>query len=327
MHPLVRALFGPWEYRPEVLIVLLPLLVTYLAGWVRLRRGGALRLASRWRLAAYLAGMFTLAVTLMSPVDQLGGQLFFMHMTQHKLTVMVAAPLIWLGSPFPIGMWGLPSAARHGVGSLFVNASPVRGLLATISQPIVAWIAFVFIYIGWHDPGLYNLALSNRRVHDAQHLTFFLSAMLFWWHVTGAAPRLHRRVSPWVAIAMLVTVIPFNAITGFVIANNDQLIYTYYESVPRIWGISLMDDQMLGGAIMWIPGSEMFFQAAVVILALMFIRDKRANRKPIASGADLIDDDALIAPGLEHRAVQNQWSEIAAEREAARLRTTQGGAH
>lgn len=327
MPPLVRALLGPWEWRPGVLLVLLPLLALYLVGWVRLRRRGAVRLASRWRIAAYLSGMIFLAVSLMSPVDQLGGQLFFMHMIQHKIVVMVAAPLIWLGNPFPIGLWGFPAAGRRAVGAMLREDSPLRGMLTTLSQPFVAWIAFVFIYVGWHDPGLYNLALENPQVHNLQHITFFVSAMLFWWHVTGAAPRLHKRLSPWVAIAMLVAAIPFNAITGFAIANNDTPIYTYYESVPRIWGISVMDDQALGGVIMWIPGSEMLFQAAFLILALMFIRDKKANRKPVPSGATLIEDGALIAPGLEHRARANQWRAISAEREAARLHASQGASH
>lgn len=322
MNPLVQALLGPWELRPGVLLTLVPLTALYLIGWVRLRRRGARKLASGWRLAAYLAGMGTLAMALMSPVDQLGGQLFFMHMIQHKLSIMVAAPLIWLGNPFPIGVWGLPGAGRRAVGAVLNQESPVRSALAAVTQPFVAWIAFVFVYIGWHDPGAYNAALRNGFVHDVQHITFFITAMLFWWHVIGAAPRLHKSVSPWVAIAMLIGVIPFNAIAGFVIANNDAVIYTYYESVPRIWGFSVLEDQAVGGVIMWIPGSEMFFQAAGAVLAMMFIRDKRMRKRrglataPV-SGA-ILPDEALIAPGLEHRAVQNKWRDLAAQREQAR---------
>lgn len=322
MNPLVRALLGPWEMRPGVLLTLVPLALLYVIGWVRLRRRGARKLANGWRLASYLSGMGTLAAALLSPIDQLGGQLFFMHMLQHKLSIMVAAPLIWLGNPFPIGVWGLPAAGRRAVGAIFNQESPVRPYLEMVTQPFVAWIAFVFIYIGWHDPGAYNAALRNGLVHDIQHITFFISAMLFWWHVIGAAPRLHKSLSPWVAIAMLIGAIPFNAITGFVIANSDSVIYTYYESVPRIWGFSVLEDQSVGGVIMWIPGSEMLFQAAGAVLAVMFVRDRRRNKarglptEPV-SGA-LLADEALIAPGLEHRAVQNKWREMALAREQAR---------
>ncbi len=318
-HPLWRALVGPWEWRPEVLVVLVPLAIIYVVGWVRLRRLGATKVASKWRFAAYAAGMLTLATSLMSPIDILGGQLFFMHMIQHKLSIMVAAPLIWLGNPFPIGAWGLPRQGRHALTRVFADSSPIRPALAAVTQPFVAWLLFIVVYIGWHDPGAYNLALTHRRVHDLQHITFFLTAMLFWWHVVGAAPRLHKRISPWIAIFMLLAAIPFNAITGFAIANNDSVIYTYYASVPRIWGFSLMDDQMIGGVIMWIPGSEMLFQAAGVVLAVMFWRDRQRRLKAAepttpVSGALTISDEALIAPGLEQRLRHDQWRDMAAQR-------------
>jgi len=318
-HPLLRALVGPWAWRPAVLMVLLPLTTIYLVGWVRLQRRGATRLASKWRLAAYGTGMLTLAASLMSPIDSLGGQLFFMHMIQHKLTIMVAAPLIWLGNPFPIGVWGLPRQGRQALTSIFADSAPVRPALAAATQPFVAWLLFVFVYIGWHDPGMYNLALTHGRVHDFQHITFFLTAMLFWWHVVGAAPRLHKTVSPWVAILMLMAAIPFNAIAGFVIANNESVIYTYYQSVPRIWGFSVMQDQSVGGVIMWIPGSEMLFQAAAAVLAVMFWRDRKKRRaenlpEALPLGALDVADDALIAPGLEHRLRHQQWREMAAQR-------------
>lgn len=308
MHPLVQALFGPWEYRPEVLITLVPLTVIYMIGWVRLRRMGARKLANKWRLASYLTGMGSLALALMSPIDYLGGQLFFMHMIQHKIAVMIAAPLILLGAPFPIGLWGVPRSVRKSMTHIFSEASPIRGLLETITQPFIIWIVFIVVYIGWHDPNLYNLALTYGWVHDLQHITFFVTAMLLWWSVLGAAPKLHAGQSPWVAIAMLLTIIPFNAIAGFVIANSETVIYTYYENVPRIWGISLLDDQATAGVIMWVPGSEMFFQAAGALLALMFIKDRKRNELPVRT-VDEIPDEAQIAPGLEHRALQNKWRE------------------
>lgn len=310
MHPLVRALFGPWEFRPEVLVVLIPLTAIYLVGWVRLRRQGATKLANKWRLASYLVGMGSLAVSLMSPVDILGGQLFFMHMIQHKVTIMISAPLILLAAPFPIGLWGLPLSVRKSMTHLFSDTSSVRPLLESVTQPFIVWALFVVVYIGWHDPNLYNLALRVGWVHDIQHITFFTTALLFWWLVLGAAPKLHAGMSPWIPIIMLIGAIPFNAITGFVIANSESIVYSYYESVPRIWGISLLDDQATGGVIMWVPGSEMLFQAAGALLALMFIRDRRKNRQAVPM-ADEIPDEALIAPGLEHRAMQNKWREMA----------------
>jgi cytochrome c oxidase assembly factor CtaG len=312
----VSALFGHWEFRPVVVLVLIPLVIIYLTGWFRIRsiRGGQTHLATGWRLAAYLTGMGVLAAALMSPIDYLGGDLFFMHMIQHKLTIMVAAPLIWLGNPFPIGVWGLPRTARLAAVDVFSQSSPVRTMVASVTQPILAFFIFLFVYLGWHDPGAYNSALTHSWVHDLQHITFFLAAMLFWWHVIGAAPRIHATLSPWVAVAMLIGIIPFNAITGFAIANADSVIYTYYESIPRIWGYSALEDQAIGGVIMWIPGSEMFFQAAIAVIAVMFMRERKKNRTPVPSAAETIADADLIAPGLESRVTQAYWRDLAKQR-------------
>ncbi len=310
MSPLFSALLTGWEWRVDVLIVLFTLTAFYLCGWLRLRRQRA-KLASGWRLAAYLTGIFLLAVAIMSPIDALGGQLFFMHMIQHKIVVMAAAPLLWLGNPFPMGLWALPLAARRPVASLFTRQSPFRQLLTTVTQPGIAWLIFIFVYIGWHDGNLYNLALQKDWVHDIQHITFFLAAMLFWWHVVGAAPHLHKRLPAWAIVAYLLLAVPPNAITGVAIAGTPEVIYTYYNSVPRIWGFSVIEDQMTAGAIMWIQGSEMLIQAALIVIAVDWVRAGKGQRPQ--SGA-AISDEALIAPGLEHRVLQNKWRQAHADR-------------
>src|SRR5690554_2003244 len=105
MHPLTRALLSNWELRPEILAVIVPLGLLYFLGWQRLRRQSAHhRLATGLRLASYLSGLGIIAIALMSPIDRLGGQLFFMHMIQHLLFMMFAAPLLWLAQPFPIAL-------------------------------------------------------------------------------------------------------------------------------------------------------------------------------------------------------------------------------
>lgn len=109
MHPLVRALVAPWELRWEVLIPMLILGAIYAIGWTRLRRQSRYqKVASKWRLTMYYLGVGSLALALLSPIDWLGSQLLTFHMIQHKLLIMLAAPLIWLGNPYPVGLWGVP---------------------------------------------------------------------------------------------------------------------------------------------------------------------------------------------------------------------------
>jgi len=245
-------------------------------GWWRIRQQSRRhRLATRWRLASYYGGLFSLALALLSPIDLLGGQLLIMHMVQHKILVMLAAPLLWLGNPFPIILWALPLPARRSFTTLLVRDSFFRRLLTAATQPIICWLLFVFTYIGWHDVGLYNLALRVPWVHDIEHITFFSTALLFWWPVVNGAPHLHKALPYWVRIIYLIAFVPPNAIAGFAIANSPDVIYTYYASVPRIWGFSAIEDQAWGGAIMWIWSSEMMIQAAIIMLGVSFYREKR----------------------------------------------------
>lgn len=280
MHPIVRALFSAWDLRPEVLFVLGTMTLLYVVGWMRIRRAyPQTKLANRRRLASYLSGIFLVAAMLLSPVDRLGGQLFFMHMTQHMVIITFAAPLLWLGNPFPISMWALPKIARYWVSALISTGSPLRPLLVGITTPGVSWFVFLSVYLGWHDPSLYNAALYNDSVHDVQHITFFLAAMLYWWPIFDGAPVFHKRLSTFGRLAYLMGVIPPTMAAGIVIATSPVLIYTYYDTVPNIWGVDKLFDQAMAGAIMWIPGNEMQVQVAVILLYRWLSRDAKEARR------------------------------------------------
>lgn len=309
MHPLARALLSAWEWRLEIVVVLLGLGVLYAVGWARLRRRGARHGLATWpRLLSYFSGLSILAAALMSPIDQLGGQLFFMHMTQHMLTIMLAAPLLLLGNPYPFMVWSLPKSGRAYVSRLMNTDSRFRRVLAAATRPTTTWLIFLTVYLGWHDANLYNAALYNDVVHDLQHITFFLAAMLFWWPVVGAAPRLNGRFPGLASMVYLIGIVPPNMFVGVTIAYATTVIYSYYESVPRIWGVSALQDQMIAGVVMWIPGSMMFILAALFVLSRMF-GDKDAS--PVRPGG-WDDESAMIMPGLEHRAIQNKWRRLQA---------------
>ncbi|MCL4830580.1 MAG: cytochrome c oxidase assembly protein [Caldilinea sp.] len=286
MHPLVKALFSPWELRWEVLIPLLLFGALYALGWTRLRRQSrSQKVASKWRLAMYYLGLASLALALMSPIDWLGTQLLTMHMIQHKILIMFSAPLIWLGNPYPVGLWGLPRPARRAVTSALAGDTWIRRGLGVISQPAICWLVFTFIYLGWHDAMLYDLALRIEWVHNLEHLTFFFGAMLFWWPVVNGAPRLHKSLPYWGRIFYVLAFVPPNAIAGFAIANASEVIYSHYTTVPRLYGMSAIEDQMIGGAIMWVWSSEMMINAALIMLGVMTVQERRRKQKQAAAAA------------------------------------------
>ncbi|RMF00033.1 MAG: cytochrome c oxidase assembly protein [Chloroflexi bacterium] len=300
MNPVVSALLQSWDWRIEIIVPLLLFGTLFFTGWRRLHKSqlkpGKRQPAAVWRLAAYLSGIAVLAIALMSPIDILGSQLFYMHMIQHLLLVMVVPPLLLIANPFPFVMWGLPTAGRAKIAGFFTAKSGFRQSLRRLTPPGAAWLLFFAVFLGWHDPNAYNAALLNETLHDLEHLTFFATAMLFWWHVTGAGPRIHGRFPRPARIAYLLAAVPVNMLTGVAIAFATEPIYTYYASVPRWWGVSVMEDQMLGGILMWIPGSMMFLVAAIVLIAGWVQAED--NKEPLPE-TEWGTEETMLAPGWE----------------------------
>jgi len=264
-----------WDWRSEVILVLVLLGACYSLGWWRLRRQGQRRLATGWRLTSYLSGLVVLAVALLSAVDGLQSVLFTMHMVQHELLMMVAPPLLLLANPLPFLLWGLPASPRQAVGSLLSRRSAFRRVVQHLTRPWVAWALYVGTLWLWHVPAAYDAALRSDPIHDLEHLSFFGTAMLFWWHVTGAAPRIHGSPSYGLRMAYVLAALVQNELLGVSIAFAGQPIYAHYTTVPRLWGLSVMEDQMLGGAIMWIPGGMMYVVAAVFLLFALVAREEK----------------------------------------------------
>jgi putative membrane protein len=301
MNPVLKAVLLSWDLRPEVILVLVTAGTLYTRGWRRLRgseqKPKQERLATGTRLASYWAGLVFLGLALVSPIDVLGGQFFFMHMIQHLLLVMVAPPLLWLASPLPFVMWGFPRRVRSTVGNWLRPRSAFRRRVKALTPPGMVWMLFVAALLGWHDPNAYQAALQDEMVHDLEHLSFFLPAMLFWWHVTNAAPHIHKPLPRGARIAFLLAAVPPNMAAGAVIAFSGAPIYAYYTAVPRPWGLSVMQDQMLGGIIMWIPGSMMYIIAALVLVA-HWLQDE--EQKPPMPEEVWSSGDTMAAPGFDH---------------------------
>ena len=269
-----------WNWPPAVVLVLLLMAGAYCLGWWRLRRQGYRRLASGWRLAAYLGGLAVLALALLSPIDTLQSLLFAMHMVQHELLMMVAPPLLFLGNPFPIALWGMPAGLRRAIGEFLAPQTAFRRGFQRLTAPWVAWVLYVGALWLWHAPTAYDAALRYEPIHDLEHITFFGTALLFWWHVVGAAPHIHGFSGFGTRIGYVLAALVQNEVLAVSISLADRVLYTYYETVPRLWGLSVLQDQELGGAIMWIPGGMMYVLAAIILIAcLLDWEEKKTSRE------------------------------------------------
>src|SRR5262245_36423604 len=266
----------PWIITPIVLAA-----GVYARGWRELNRRLPRRFAL-WRLVVFQAGLLTLFLALASPLHPLAELLLQFHMIQHLLLMMVAPPLLLLGAPLLPLLRGLPRPVLlRGLGPFFGSTSLQR-LGQFLTHPIVCLIAFTVSNVAWHLPVLYELALSSDFWHHVQHFCFLGTGLLFWWPVVQPWPS-RLRWPQWAMIPYLLFAdIQNTALSAFLIFS-ERVLYPTYASVPRLWGISVVDDQAAAGAIMWVPGSLVFL-IPVAILAIRWL-----DSRPGASMTKRVD--------------------------------------
>jgi putative membrane protein len=268
-----------WNFRAEVMLVVAVLVVAYTYGWQRLRNRGYQGTARGWQPASYLAGLMALGLALLSPIDRFASTLFTLHMAQHLLLVMVAAPLLLLADPLPAFLWALPRRTRHRVGRLLRRDAAIRQGLWILTWMPVAWFVFVGNLWAWHHPAAYQAALRHDVIHDLEHLAFFGTALLFWWPIINPAPRVHGRLHPGhptLHILYLTTAAAQTVALGALIALPQRVLYPFYAAAPRLWGLSPLNDQALGGGIMWVA-AHMYLLPILLVVARLLAEEERVE--------------------------------------------------
>jgi cytochrome c oxidase assembly factor CtaG len=276
MDPTPGALLVAWSWRADVVVVLITLGTAYMIGWWRLRKRG-FRVAHQWRVLVYLAGLGSVGLALLSPIEALGSHLFLMHMVQHELLIMVGAPLLLLADPLAVLLWGLPRKLRLSVRHLLARGAMVRRLLHVATWMPIAWGIYVVNLWVWHIPGVYEAAIRNHLVHDLEHLTFFATAVLFWWPIINPAPRLHGQIAYGFRILYILAATFQTVALGFAIAVTERVLYSHYAAAPRLWGLSPLDDQAYGGAIMSEAG--MMFLIPLLVLVNRWLNEEERRTR------------------------------------------------
>ena len=258
--------------------------VVYVRGWRRLASAG--HAPPRWRLALYMLALVVLALALLG-LDEAAESRFSWHMIQHLLLVMVAAPLVLLGNPLPLVLWGLPHAVRGRLATAALRpATPVRRALVMLSWLPVAGSLYVITVWGWHLPALYDAAAEHEAVHIVEHAMLLGTALLFWWPVIRPAPRLRPPSHPGLVIAYLVAATAQNTALGMALTVPDRAFYPHYVSAAAKLGISAVDDQAFGGGLMWSMG-HMYLLPILLILYALACESERDHEAALRGrGAD-----------------------------------------
>jgi putative membrane protein len=217
---------------------------------------------ARSQVAAFAGGTLLLFLSLNGPLHDLSDDfLFSAHMVQHLLITLIVPPLWLLGLP----RWSLRRVLRPRI--VLVCARSLTG-------PLVAFALYNVVFIGWHFPGAYNWALVNHNAHILQHIMFIVVAVLMWWPVVSPVPELERLQTPARILYLFALGIPMSIVSAL-ITLAEQALYPWYQAAPRVTALSPLDDQQLGGLIMWVPGMLVFWIAITIIFFRWSGREER----------------------------------------------------
>ena len=267
-HDLVRA----WSFEPLVVISLVISGVLFLIG---LGRCKSLR---TWETFCFAGGWLALFVALVSPLHAWGRVLFSAHMTQHEVLMLVAAPLLVLGRPLVVFLWALPLNWSRRLGNLG-KISSINNLWRVITIPFVAWVVHAIALWTWHIPLLFEAVQRNEAIHTAQHLSFFISALLFWWALIHGP---QGAMGYGAAVLYLFTTSVHSGVLGALLTVAGSVWYPSYAGLTTSWGLTPLEDQQLGGLIMWIPAGLVYLIAGLALFAGWLreadLRDARRER-------------------------------------------------
>lgn len=269
-----RFLFTAWDFEWSINIGCVVLLAAYL--W-RVRAGV-------WRSISFVLGIVVLVLSLESPLDALGDDyLFSAHMAQHLLLILIVPPLLLIG---------IPEQTARGWLRIHLVAKAEHWL----GRPVLAWFAGIFVMTLWHVPVFYNFALAHEGVHIFQHISFLVTATIFWWPVLHPLPE--RRLGTGVAVFYLFAAAAENSVLGIILTFMGLGHYSAYlhpdddygalHLIRDSWGVSPAFDQRLGGLLMWIPGCSIYFIAILALLAFWYAKPDTdvENPRRLAMQAD-----------------------------------------
>jgi cytochrome c oxidase assembly factor CtaG len=255
-----------WTFDPAVVVGVVLLVAVYLVAWRRARGPREPHPPGLGRLTLFLAGVLTIVVALISPLDSLGDQLMVMHMVQHTLLIDIAPILLILGLTK-----GLLRPVTRRVRAVERRA----GYLA---HPAFAVIFYVSILWFWHIPAIYDQAQGNGAVHALEHLCFAAAGTLYWWHVLSPI-RSRLRLGGMGPVAYMASGKLAVGILGIVIAFAPTVLYPFYAHQPHYWGLSPLEDQMMAGLVMALEQSIVMGIAIVILFVKMLAESEREAQR------------------------------------------------
>jgi cytochrome c oxidase assembly factor CtaG len=290
-------LLGMWSFEPLVQVPLLAGAVAY--GWTvrAVNRAHPRNLVPVRRTVAFLAGLAAIELALQSPIEHYDTTLFSVHMVQHILLTMIAAPMIAAAAPITLLLRFVRPAFRRR----WILPALHSRALRVVTFPVVAWLAFAGVMWGTHFSPIFNASLEEPLVHDLEHLAYLVAALLFWWPIVGADPSPWRMPHPLRALYLFLQM-PQNTFLSLVIYSSGTPLYPHYATLQRTWGPSVLADQQLAGGLMWVIG-DLTFLVAILLVVIGWMRQEdrdaaRSDAREDAERSEILRREALLADRL-----------------------------
>jgi cytochrome c oxidase assembly factor CtaG len=247
----------------RVLLLLISALV-YAAGiraaW---RHAGSSSGFRWWQVTCFAAGLAALGIAELSSLATLSDVLFSAHMTQHEILMLISAPLLVLGQPLLAALWAFPGRYRAHIARWFRRPGIV-GAWHLVTGPMVIFVLHAVALWIWHVPALFEGALAHDGVHFVQHMSFLVTAAMFWW---GMIYGRYGRLGYGVAVLYVFLTALHNTILGALLTIAPHTWYSHYERTAAAARIDGLADQQLAGLIMWVPSGVMFLVVGLGLAA------------------------------------------------------------
>ncbi|MGO8861740.1 MAG: cytochrome c oxidase assembly protein [Acidimicrobiales bacterium] len=254
-------------------VMILAALALYLWG---VQRNNALHPRHPWsatKTASFVGGLAVTAVAIFSFVGVYDEELFWDHMVQHLLLIMVAAPLFAISSPIDLA-WRSTTGPPHARVTRALRSRPAK----FFGHPGVAFVAYAVLIPLTHLTVWYNYTIGHPLVDDVEHLVFLGLGYLFWRQIFGSDPNCYR-LHPALKFAYLFLAIPIDTFTGLSLNQEVHEIFPAYLAFHRTWGPSLVDDLHIGGVLMWVAGDTLMLWPMIpVALSWMHLEERKATR-------------------------------------------------
>lgn len=295
--PSIANLLLGWTFEPLPTLAIAAAVIWWRWAVRRVNAAHPANPVPRRRTVAFVGAQVALAFALLSGIDRYDTTLFSVHMVQHILLMLAAAPLIAMSAPITLCL----RLSSHETRRRWILPVLHSRIVRVLAFPVVGWVLFAAVMWAAHFSPLFNAALEDPAIHDLEHLLFLAVALLFWWPAVALDPAPWRMEHP-VRVVHLFMEMTQNTFLAVIILNVSTVLYAHYATVVRTWGPTPLEDQQLAAGIMWVAGDLVFIASIMAVIAGWVRSDakdvKRMDRQAVTAMAAIRIRERRLAERL-----------------------------